>query len=81
MPVKPIPYGLADYNLIIKDGCAYVDKTMYILSLEHAGKYNMLLSPRRFGKSLFASTLGYYYPGFSRTHYTLTNEVNNLTKT
>ena len=61
MPVKPIPYGLDDYNLLIKDGCAYIDKTMYIHLLELAGYYNTFLRPRRFGKSLFASTLGYYY--------------------
>ena len=61
MSTKPIPYGLDDYNLLIKDGCAYVDKTMYIHSLEQAGYCNTFLRPRRFGKSLFASTLGYYY--------------------
>jgi len=61
MPVKPIPYGLADYKLLIQDGHAYIDKTMYIRSLEQAGYYNIFLRPRRFGKSLFASTLGYYY--------------------
>ena len=61
MPAKPIPYGLADYNLLIRDGCAYVDKTMYIRSLEEAGYYHLFLRPRRFGKSLFASTLGCYY--------------------
>ncbi|MDR2855460.1 MAG: AAA family ATPase, partial [Methanomicrobiales archaeon] len=33
MPVKPIPYGIADYKSIITKGYAYVDKTMYIRSL------------------------------------------------
>ena len=61
MPVKPIPYGVADYKKIIEEGRAYVDKTMYIRSLEDAGDYTLFLRPRRFGKSLFASTLGYYY--------------------
>jgi len=51
MPVKPI----------IEEGYAYVDKTMYIRSLEQAGKYNLFLRPRRFGKSLFTTMLGYYY--------------------
>ena len=61
MPAKSIPYGVADYNLLIRDECAYVDKTMYIHSLEQAGYYHIFLRPRRFGKSLFASMLGYYY--------------------
>jgi hypothetical protein len=60
MPAKPIPYGLDDYKSLITEGYAYVDKTMHIRTLE-AGLYNMFLRPRRFGKSLFASTLGYYY--------------------
>ena len=61
MSVKPIPYGIADYASIITKGYAYVDKTMYIHSLEQVGVYNLFLRPRRFGKSLFASMLGYYY--------------------
>ena len=61
MPVKPIPYGVADYKSLIEEEYVYVDKTMYIRSLEQAGKYLLFLRPRRFGKSLFASTLGYYY--------------------
>ena len=61
MSVKRIPYGIADYKKIIEEGRAYVDKTMYIRSLEDAGDYILFLRPRRFGKSLFASMLGYYY--------------------
>jgi len=61
MPAKPIPYGVADYRKIIEEGRAYVDKTMYIRSLEDADDYILFLRPRRFGKSLFASMLGYYY--------------------
>ena len=61
MPVKPIPYGIADYKCIIENGYAYVDKTMYIRTLERAGVYHIFLRPRRFGKSLFASMLGCYY--------------------
>ena len=61
MPVKPIPYGISNYSTIIRDGYAYVDKTMYIRTLEQAGVYHLFLRPRRFGKSLFTSMLGYYY--------------------
>jgi hypothetical protein len=71
MPVKPIPYGLADYKSLIEEGYAYVDKTMYIRTLEQAGIYNIFLRPRRFGKSLFASMLGYYYDIGERDNFDL----------
>ena len=61
MSVKQIPYGLADYKSLITEEYVYVDKTMYLPSLEQAGLYILFLRPRRFGKSLFASMLGYYY--------------------
>jgi hypothetical protein len=61
MPIKPLPYGISNYDMIIREGYAYVDKTMYIRALERAGVYNLFLRPRRFGKSLFTSMLGYYY--------------------
>jgi len=61
MSIKLLPYGISNYETIIRKGYAYVDKTMYIRSLEPAGHYILFLRPRRFGKSLFTSTLGYYY--------------------
>lgn len=55
-----IPYAMADFNRLRIEGNYYVDKTMYIPSLE---KYTspVYLRPRRFGKSLLCSTLYYYY--------------------
>ena len=55
-----IPYAMADFNRLRIEGNYYVDKTMYIPSLE---KYSspVYLRPRRFGKSLLCSTLYYYY--------------------
>ena len=55
-----IPYALADFLRLRTEGKYYVDKTMYIPSLE---KYTspVYLRPRRFGKSLLCSTLYYYY--------------------
>jgi len=45
-----------------EDNYLYVDKTQYIETLEHLNeKYLIFLRPRRFGKSLFLSTLQYYY--------------------
>ncbi len=56
-----VPYGLSNFRDVISQGYGYVDKTAYIAQLETSGKYQMLLRPRRFGKSLFISMLEYYY--------------------
>jgi hypothetical protein len=59
---KTIPYGGgSDYSALIKEGYAYVDKTMFIRKLEHDPRLISFFRPRRFGKSLFLSTLEYYY--------------------
>ena len=71
MSVKPIPYGVSNYDTIIREGYAYVDKTMYIRSLEQVGAYNLFLRPRRFGKSLFTSMLGYYYDIAQKDNFNL----------
>ncbi|WP_446008342.1 AAA family ATPase [Candidatus Electrothrix sp.] len=56
-----IPYGISNFKSLITEGYLYVDKTPFIESLEATGKYNILLRPRRFGKTLFLSALRYYY--------------------
>jgi len=56
-----IPYGLSNFKDIHEQGYLYIDKTAYIEKLEQQGKFNILLRPRRFGKSLFLSTMQYYY--------------------
>ena len=40
-----------------------VDKTAFVFQLAQSGKYYFLSRPRRFGKSLFLSTLEAYYLG------------------
>jgi hypothetical protein len=55
------PYGESNFKTVITGDYAYIDKTAYIPQLENAGKYLFLLRPRRFGKSLFLSTLWHYY--------------------
>ncbi|MCI5146927.1 MAG: AAA family ATPase, partial [Candidatus Electrothrix sp. AR3] len=59
--VMKIPYGLSNFKDVISEGYLYIDKTAYIETLEQEGKFNILLRPRRFGKSLFLSTLWHYY--------------------
>lgn len=58
------PIGEQDFRSLRRDGCAYVDKTRYIAKiLDDKNKYYFLARPRRFGKSLFLSTLRYFFEG------------------
>ena len=60
--MKKLPYGISDFERLIKNDYYYVDKTMYIEKLENlAEPYIMFLRPRKFGKTLFTSTLENYY--------------------
>jgi Predicted AAA-ATPase/PD-(D/E)XK nuclease superfamily len=51
------PIGQQDFPSIRNEGKVYVDKTMYALDVIQSSKSNFLSKPRRFGKSLFISTL------------------------
>ena len=60
--IKKLPYGISNYEELIEDNYYYVDKTRYIEMLENlAEKRIMFLRPRKFGKTLFTSTLENYY--------------------
>ena len=60
--MKKLPYGISNYEELIQDNYYYVDKTKYIEKLENlAEKRIMFLRPRKFGKTLFTSTLENYY--------------------
>ena len=54
------PIGIQDFEKIRNDGYVYLDKTDLIYHLVHNGHIYFLSRPRRFGKSLFASTLDAY---------------------
>ncbi|MGB4497950.1 MAG: AAA family ATPase [Methylococcaceae bacterium] len=54
-------YGLSDFRALIFEGYYYQDRTSHIPLLENAGKQLIFIRPRRFGKSLLLSMLGYYY--------------------
>lgn len=57
-----IPYGESNYMTVMGSNYFYQDRTSYIQTLENYGsKYLIFLRPRRFGKSLFLSTLRHYY--------------------
>ena len=57
------PIGIQNFQSLREDGYAYVDKTAFVYELAQSGKYYFLSRPRRFGKSLFLSTLEAYYQG------------------
>ena len=60
--MKKLPYGISDYERLVENDYYYIDKTMYIEKLENlAEPYIMFLRPRKFGKTLFTSTLENYY--------------------
>ena len=55
------PYGIADFQTIIDEELYYIDRTDRISLMEKTGHQLLLLRPRRFGKSLWLSTLENYY--------------------
>ena len=63
LPFRKYPIGLQDFSGLRRDGYIYIDKTSYIYLLAHTGKQYFLSRPRRFGKSLFLSTLRAYWEG------------------
>lgn len=58
-----LPIGIQDFETIISEGYAYVDKTEIIYQLITQGKPYFLSRPRRFGKSLLVSTLHALFSG------------------
>lgn len=57
------PIGKQDFKSLREGGYAYVDKTGFIPKLLEGSTYYFLGRPRRFGKSLFLSTLEYFFLG------------------
>ena len=62
MTAQKLPIGIQSFEKIIKEKYIYVDKTRYIVQLLK-GQVYFLSRPRRFGKSLFLSTLAAYFRG------------------
>ena len=62
--VNKYPVGIQTFEEIREKNYLYIDKTKYIVDFREKGmKYVFLSRPRRFGKSLFASTLQAYFEG------------------
>ena len=60
---RKLPIGIQDFEDLRQGGYLYVDKTEFIYKLVNSGKPYFLSRPRRFGKSLFLSTLRSYFEG------------------
>jgi hypothetical protein len=57
-----IPYGISNFETLVSNDYIYIDRTPFIERLENINyRYIFFLRPRKFGKSLFLSTLDYYY--------------------
>ena len=61
--MKKLPIGIQTFENLILEGYYYVDKTPFVDQLTSGGKYYFLSRPRRFGKSLFLSTVKAAYQG------------------
>ncbi|GHT53251.1 ATPase AAA [Bacteroidia bacterium] len=60
---RKLPIGIQDFEKLRTTNHLYVDKTAYIHRLANEGCPYFLGRPRRFGKSLFLSTLKAYFQG------------------
>ena len=61
--MKKLPIGIQTFSEIRENDYIYVDKTGLAVNLVESGKYYFLSRPRRFGKSLFISTLQAMFEG------------------
>ena len=60
---RKLPIGVQSFKVLRNDRYLYVDKTKYITQLVTSSRVYFLSRPRRFGKSLFLSTLYAYFLG------------------
>ena len=61
--IRNMPIGIQSFEAMRTGSYVYVDKTGFIPMLEKVGRAYFLTRPRRFGKSLFISTLQAYFEG------------------
>jgi len=61
--IRNMPVGVQSFEIMRTSPYVYVDKTHFIPKLEILGRAHFLARPRRFGKSLFISTLQAYFEG------------------
>ena len=59
--LRELPIGIQDFEKLRTRKLLYIDKTQYVADLLRGGGIYFLSRPRRFGKSLFLSTLKAYF--------------------
>ena len=60
--MKKLPIGISDFKDMVTGNYYYVDKTLFIKDIIDKGNKILLIPrPRRFGKTLNMSMLGYFY--------------------
>jgi predicted AAA+ superfamily ATPase len=70
--------GVSEFEQLIQKNMTYVDKTHFIKKmLDHGKTYYFLSRPRRFGKTLFLSTLESFFKGKNRVHRGAKNRIKN----
>ncbi len=60
---RKLPVGTQSFKVLRENNYVYVDKTHYVWELSQNRGHYFLSRPRRFGKSLFLSTLKAYFLG------------------
>ena len=60
---RKLPIGIQSFKGLRDARFLNVDKTAYIFKLVTSGRVYFIRRPRRFGKSLFLSTLAAYFRG------------------
>jgi hypothetical protein len=60
---RELPIGIQDFEKLRTENYLYVDKTEYLYRLSRTSKPYFLSRPRRFGKSLFLSSLKAFFEG------------------
>ena len=63
MMERRYPVGIQTFSEIIKKGYVYIDKTDLMWQMQRLSKYIFLSRPRRFGKSLLATTICSFFEG------------------
>ncbi|MBD5328506.1 MAG: ATP-binding protein [Bacteroides sp.] len=62
--MRGYPIGQQDFKTLREGGAIYVDKTEFVDKIiKSTSQYYFLARPRRFGKSLFLSTMKYFFQG------------------
>ena len=61
--IRKLPIGIQSFEKLRRDRCLYIDKTPFLWQLVQVSSPYFLSRPRRFGKSLFLSTLAAYFRG------------------